>query len=108
MATEKQVKERLAKVIVPGVMRSLVDLNLVKQITTSGKEVKITLAATALSEEAQEFITAKAKEAVGKLSGVKKVALDYTEAKPVEFNKIGSIIAVMSGKGGVGNRWWRD
>jgi Mrp family chromosome partitioning ATPase len=102
MATEKQVSESLEKVLVPGVMRDVEGLNLVKQITTSDKEVKITLASTALNEETQKFVTTKAKEVVGKLAGVKKVELEFAEAKPAELNKIASIIAVMSGKGGVG------
>ncbi|MGD9117595.1 MAG: Mrp/NBP35 family ATP-binding protein [Dehalococcoidia bacterium] len=102
MATEKQVRESLKKVMVPVVMRDIEGLNLVKQIETSDKEVKITLASTALNDEAKEWVSNKAKEAVGKLSGVKKVALEFAEATPVELNKIGNIIAVMSGKGGVG------
>jgi Mrp family chromosome partitioning ATPase len=102
MATEKQVRESLEKVLVPGVMRDVEGLNLVKQIATSEKEVKITLAATGLNEETQKFVTTKAKEVVGKLAGVKKVELEFAEAKPSELNKIGHIIAVMSGKGGVG------
>jgi Mrp family chromosome partitioning ATPase len=102
VATEKQVRESLKKVMVPVVMRDIEGLNLVKQIETSDKEVKITLASTALNDEAKEWVSNKAKEAVGKLSGVKKVALEFAEATPVELNKIGNIIAVMSGKGGVG------
>ena len=102
MATEKQVRESLEKVMVPGVMRDINGLNLVRHITTSGKEVKITLASTALSDETQKFVTTKAKEVVGKLSGVKRVEFEFAEAKPTELNQIGNIIAVMSGKGGVG------
>jgi Mrp family chromosome partitioning ATPase len=102
MASQEQVRESLKKVMVPVVMRDIEGLNLVKQITTSGDEVKITLASTALNDEAKEWVSNKAKEAVGKLSGVKKVAIEFSEATPVELNKIGSIIAVMSGKGGVG------
>jgi Mrp family chromosome partitioning ATPase len=96
------VRESLEKVMVPVVMRDINGLNLVRQITTSDKEVKITLAATALNDEAKQWVTNKAKDAVGKLSGVKKVEIEFAEAKPAELNKIGSIIAVMSGKGGVG------
>jgi Mrp family chromosome partitioning ATPase len=102
MATEKQVRESLEKVLVPGVMRDINGLNLVKQVSASGAEVKITLASTALNEETQKFVTTKAKEVVGKLTGVKKVDIEFSEAKPAELNQIGSIIAVMSGKGGVG------
>jgi metal-sulfur cluster biosynthetic enzyme len=102
MATEEQIRESLEKVMVPVVMRDLNGLNLVKQITDSGKEVKITLASTALSDEAKKWVTTKAKEVVGKLKGVKKVKIEFAEAKPTELNQISNIVAVMSGKGGVG------
>ncbi|MCJ7425776.1 MAG: Mrp/NBP35 family ATP-binding protein [Dehalococcoidales bacterium] len=102
MATEKQIRESLEKVMVPGVMRSLNGLNLVRQLAISDKEVKITLSSTALNDETREWLTTKTKEVVGKLSGVKKVEIEFSEAKPAELNQIGNIIAVMSGKGGVG------
>jgi Mrp family chromosome partitioning ATPase len=102
MATEKQVRESLEKVLVPGVMRDLNGLNLVKQVAISAKAVKITLASTALNEETQQWLTTKTKDVVGKLAGVKKVELEFGEAKPTELNQISNIIAVMSGKGGVG------
>ena len=102
MVSEAQVRESLGKVMVPGVMRSLSGLNLVKKITVSGDEVKIELASTGLNEEAQEWVSAKAEETVGKLEGVKKAKVEFSEAKPAELNKIDNIIAIMSGKGGVG------
>jgi Mrp family chromosome partitioning ATPase len=102
MATETQVRESLEKVMVPGVMRSLNGLNLVRQLAISDKEVKITLSSTALNDETREWLTTKTKEVVGKLSGVRKVEIEFSEAKPAELNQIGNIIAVMSGKGGVG------
>ncbi|TES84512.1 MAG: DUF59 domain-containing protein, partial [Dehalococcoidia bacterium] len=100
MATEKQVRESLDKVMVPDVIRDLNGLNLVRKVAVLGKGVKITLASTALNDETQKWLATKTKEVVGKLSGVKKVELEFSEAKPAELNKIGNIIAVMSGKGG--------
>jgi Mrp family chromosome partitioning ATPase len=102
MAIEEQVRESLEKVMVPGVMRSLNGLNLVKQVAVSDKTAKITLAATALNDEAKKLVTTKAKDAAGKLEGIRKVEIEFAETKPTELNKIGNIIAVMSGKGGVG------
>jgi len=102
MATEEQVRESLEKVMVPVVMRSINGLNLVRQIAISSDEVKITLSSTALNDEAKKWVTDKAKGTVSKLSGAKKVTIEFSEAKPTELNKIGNIIAVMSGKGGVG------
>nr|MBC8429714.1 P-loop NTPase [Dehalococcoidia bacterium] len=102
MATEEQVRESLEEVIVPGVMRSLNGLNLVRQVTTSDQRVKITLASSALNTETQEWIGSKTKAVVEKLPEVNKVEVEFVEAKPTELTQIGHIIAVMSGKGGVG------
>ena len=102
MVTEEQVRERLNEVLVPGVKRSLVLLNLVRQVTVSDGKVSITLASSALGEAAQDWLKNKVKEAVGRLSGTDSTQVEFIEAKPAELNQIKSIIAVMSGKGGVG------
>jgi len=99
---EEQIRESLDGVLVPGVMRSVESLNLVREVTVSDQRAKITLASAALSSGAQEWIKTKTKEALEKLPGVNEVEVGFTEAKPAELNKIGHIIAVMSGKGGVG------
>jgi len=100
--TEEQIKESLNEVLVPGAMRSLDGLNLVREVVVSDQRVKIAVASAALSSEAQEWIKTKTKEALEKLPEVNEVEVKFTEAKPAELNKIGNIIAVMSGKGGVG------
>ena len=102
MATEEQIRASLEEVIVPGVMRSLNGLNLVRQVTTSDQRVKITLASSALNAETQEWIGSKTKAVVEKLPEVNKVEVEFIEAKPTELTQIGHIIAIMSGKGGVG------
>ena len=102
MITEEQVRESLDGVLVPGVMRSLEGLNLVREIAVSDQRVKITLAWSALGSGVQDWLKIKTKEALEKLPGVNEVEVGFTEAKPAELNKIGHIIAVMSGKGGVG------
>jgi len=102
MATEEQVIAGLEGVLVPGVMRSPVGLNLVREVIISDQKVNITFASAALSEHAQDWIKAKAKEVVEKLPEVNSVEVNFVEAKPIELNQIGHIIAVMSGKGGVG------
>ena len=102
MATEEQVRESLEEVIVPGAMRSLNRLNLVRQVTASDQRVKIVLASSALNVEAQEWVRSKAKAVVEKLPEVNEVEIEFIETKSSELNQIGHIIAVMSGKGGVG------
>ena len=102
MATEEQIRESLKEVMVPGLMRSLAALNLVRQIAISDQEVNITLASTTLGTEAQDWVRTMAKAVVEKLPKVNKVEVEFIETKPLELNQIKHIIAVMSGKGGVG------
>ena len=102
MVTEQQVTESLKEVLIPEVMRSLVALNLVRQVVVSDQTVNITLASTALSAGTQDWLTAKVKATVEKLPEVNKVEVEFIDVKPTELNQIDHIIAVMSGKGGVG------
>lgn len=102
MATEDSVIEALNKVLVPGAMRSLVQMNLLRKIEVKDGEAKITLASTAIPAQSQDWLKAKVTTAVRDLPEVKEVVVDFVEAKPKELNQIQNIIAVMSGKGGVG------
>jgi len=102
MLTEEQIRKSLEEVLVPDVMRSLVKLNLVHEVTISDQRVNITLASAALNASAQEWVKTKAIEAVKKLPAVNKVDVEFSDIKPKEINQFGHILAVMSGKGGVG------
>ena len=102
MVDEEQVKESLERVLVPGVKRSISDLNLIREVNVSDHAVKTTLASTALSNDVQSWVKIKAKEAIERLPEVKEVKAEFVQVKPADLNKIDSIIAVMSGKGGVG------
>lgn len=102
MATEDLVRKALNNVLVPGVMRNLIQMNLVRSIEVKDGEVKITLASTAISAQSQDWLRGKVIATVSELSEVKEVVVDLVEAKPKELNQIQNIIAVMSGKGGVG------
>jgi len=102
MTTEEQIRQSLEQVLVPGVQRSIEGLGLIREISISDRKVRISLASAALNEGAQDWIKAKAKEAVETLPDVNEVAVEFTEAKPSELNNITHILAVISGKGGVG------
>ncbi len=102
MPTKEQVMESLEAVLVPAVGRSIVGMNLVREVTTSDKKVNITLASTGLVEGAQDWIRTKAKEAVGGSPEVSEVEVGYSDAKAKDLNQLDHILAVMSGKGGVG------
>jgi Mrp family chromosome partitioning ATPase len=99
---EDQIKQSLEKILVPDVRRSLVQMNLVQKVSLADGKVEVALTSAALAPAVQELLKAKVEEVVGKISGVKAVKVSFAEGKPKDFNQIGNIIAVMSGKGGVG------
>ena len=100
MITEEQIKAALAKVFVPVVEQSVADLNLVRNIAIAKDKITVTLASTALTEDVQNFVAAGIRSALQPLKI--PVAVEFVEAKPQELNDIKNIVAVMSGKGGVG------
>jgi len=102
MLTEEQVRESLESVLVPAVKRSVVGLNLVHEATVSEGKVRVSLASAALNGETRDWVKTKAGEVLGKLPGVDEVEVSFIEAEPKDLNQISHIIAVMSGKGGVG------
>ena len=102
MVTDEQIRESLNQVLVPGIKRSIGDLNLVRETEITDQTIKITLASTALSIGAQNWIKTRIEKALKELPEVNEVEVDFVEVKPTELNKIGHIISVMSGKGGVG------
>ena len=53
MIAEEQVREHLNKVLVPEVKRSLMELNLVRQVAVADDKVNISLASTALNPDIQ-------------------------------------------------------
>jgi Mrp family chromosome partitioning ATPase len=97
-----KLEEGLNKVLVPGIMRSLVQMNLVRSAEVKDGKAKINLASTAIPDQHLSWLKDKAVAAVSEVSGVEEVTVDFVEAKPKELNQIEKIIAVMSGKGGVG------
>ncbi len=101
MATEEQIRATLAQVIVPQAERSLVQLNLVQEIKIEQGKVSVRLAAAGLAPDVQEYITAGVRAVLSK-ARVKNVDVEYTEAKAADLNKVKRVIAIMSGKGGVG------
>jgi Mrp family chromosome partitioning ATPase len=99
---DAKLEEALSKVLVPGTMRSLIQMNLVRSAEVKEGKAKINLASTAIPDQYHSWLKDKAAAAVSEVSGVEEVTVDLVEAKPKELNQIEKIIAVMSGKGGVG------
>jgi len=102
MPTQEQIIASLETVLVPGVMRSLVKMNLVRDISVADGKVDVTLVSAALAPGAQEWLKDRIKDVASKLSGINEVSISFVDGKPKDLNEIGHVIAVMSGKGGVG------
>ena len=102
MVNGEQIRESLKGVLVPGIRRDLSMLNMIRQVVVSDRRVHITLASTALGDDARDWVRTEIKAVVRKLSDVEEIGVEFVEIKPAELNQVGHIIAVMSGKGGVG------
>jgi Mrp family chromosome partitioning ATPase len=111
----------LADVQDPELKRSIVELGMVHDIAVDGATAEFTLALTTLACPLREQIVEQARSAVLALEGVTDVRTSLREMTPDEkrriwpeqpkqqqpgvaahLNKIGRVLAVMSGKGGVG------
>jgi Mrp family chromosome partitioning ATPase len=102
LPTREGVMKEFESVVVPGVMRSLVQMNLDRDIGTTDGKVEITLATVAVGPEELSGLIPQIRGAVGKLEGVKEVSVNFVEGNPKDLNRVGHVIAIMSGKGGVG------
>jgi len=81
MITEEQVKQSLEAVLVPAAKRSIVGLNMVREINISDGKVDINIASTGLIPGAQDWIKNKTQEAIKTLPGVKEVTANYSAVK---------------------------
>jgi len=102
MSMQEQIIESFETVLVPGVMRSLVKMNLVREVSVTDGKVDVTLDSAALASGVQEWLKDKIKDVTGKIAGVKEINISFVDGKPKDLNEVGYTIVVMSGKGGVG------
>jgi ATP-binding protein involved in chromosome partitioning len=119
VATKDQATEALASVMDPELGRSIVELGMVRDLMVEGGTVRFTLALTTKACPLQSTMIDDSKKALLALDGVDDVDVEVgemtTEDKQAIFgakepeqgqaealNDIKRVIAVMSGKGGVG------
>jgi Mrp family chromosome partitioning ATPase len=102
MVTEPEITAVLDRVLVPGPMRSLLKMNLVRGTAIDGGKVSIDLASPTIAPEIQARLKENIEAAVKKLDGVSEVAVAFSGGAAKELNEVGRVIAIMSGKGGVG------
>jgi hydrogenase maturation protease len=102
MVTDDQVSKAINELLVPGVGRSLTDLNLLKSIEVADNKVTVTVADAAIGPGTQEWIRTQIAAAVEKIADGIEITTEFVEAKPTEVNQVEKVVAIMSGKGGVG------
>jgi ATP-binding protein involved in chromosome partitioning len=120
LVTETQVRKALDGVMDPELHKSLIELGMIRDVQIAEGQVGIILALTTLGCPLKDQITGDVRRAVSALEGVDKVQVELTEMTDEEKQRIGigvpqpekgtvedlndirRVIAVMSGKGGVG------
>jgi ATP-binding protein involved in chromosome partitioning len=110
MLNSSAVLEVLRPVQDPELQKSLVELNMIRNIQVDNGLVKFTVVLTTPACPLREFIVDECKQAVGKLVGVTGIEIEVTaeipQQKPLAdrlgIDGVKNIIAISSGKGGVG------
>ena len=117
MVSQEQVLNVLAHVQDPELHRSLTDQNMVREVLIQDGVVDITVALTVPNCPLRDQIEADVKQAVGAIPGVAQVNVTLTgmtdeerraifgepqEGVALKHNHVDRVVAVMSGKGGVG------
>jgi len=117
--TIEQVRKALEEVMDPELKRSVIELEMIRDIAVEDARVRFTLALTTMACPLKDSISGDARQAVLALDGVEEVNVELTEMTTEErrritppnkpqsgqaehLNHIRHVIAVMSGKGGVG------
>jgi len=100
--TEEDIEGALSTILIPGVKRNLIQLNMLREVVIQDGEVKVNLAQAGLEAQAKDWVKEKVIAAVKEIPGAGNVEVEISDVKAQEINKIDRIIAVMSGKGGVG------
>ena len=100
--TREQVEKALESITIEEPKRSIVQLGMVRDAEESDGRVTVTLSLTPLNATARGSVEERVRAVVKELPGVNEVVVEVVELPPKEMNQVGSVIAVMSGKGGVG------
>jgi len=116
MSNKKEILEALRQIHDPELRRNIVDLGMVRDLQTNNGTVNFTLALTIPECPLRDQLLSEARTAVANLPGVTEVnisldamtlaerraAFGISSRLPPEANQVKRVIAVMSGKGGVG------
>jgi len=116
---EQQIHQALREVKYPESGRSLMELGMIRDIKVDDEQVRFTVVLPFMNVPIKDQIVSEARAAVEKLPGIKEVDVELAEMTQKErahfmaaqekragsaerFNHIEHVVAVVSGKGGVG------
>ena len=110
MLTVESILEVLKPVQDPELQKSLVELNMIRNVQVENGNVSFTLVLTTPACPLKEFIVEDCEKAVKTLDGVQSVSVEVTAETPAQkplpdrqtVPGIKNIVAISSGKGGVG------
>jgi Mrp family chromosome partitioning ATPase len=115
MPTVEQVQHALTQVIDPELGRNILELGMVRDIQIADGDVHIMLALTIMGCPLRNYLQEQTQMAAAAVPGVENVTVELTAMTEEErqevmervspatrINRIGRVVAVMSGKGGVG------
>src|SRR5512147_3171414 len=106
---QSQIMSQLATVNEPELNRDLVTLNMIRDLKIDDGKVAFTLVLTTPACPLKDQILSEATAAVMRVEGIKDVQIDVDSSVPADRRvsgrlnlDVGNLIAVSSGKGGVG------
>ncbi|HXR03671.1 MAG TPA: Mrp/NBP35 family ATP-binding protein [Verrucomicrobiae bacterium] len=114
MLTQEDIKSALQAVKYPGYSRDIVSFGLVKDISVANGAVSVSLHLTSPNPDAAQQIKTEAERILKKLPGVSRVQVEVLQpvagqgapgspfANPSKISGVKRVVAVASGKGGVG------
>ena len=125
MPAESEIRKALVAVIDPEIRRSVVELDMVRDVTVSGAEVAVTIALTVAGCPMKANLEQQVRHHVGAVDGVERVTLAFDvmtpeqrqalrerlqggaggaggERKGISLEPRTRVVALASGKGGVG------
>jgi ATP-binding protein involved in chromosome partitioning len=113
MATREEVLQALGAVKYPGYSRDIVSFGLIKEVETGEGVVRVVIELTTADQRVPAEIDVEVRRALGALPGVKEVQVDLKVTAPAvppaaaggkaaSLPGVRHIVAVASGKGGVG------
>ena len=97
-----RIEEALSGIYLTQPRRSITELNLVRGIELSAENVNIKLTLAQMPQPESERLQASVRSAIEALDGIKDINIEMVDVRPLEINQFKHIIAIMSGKGGVG------